>query len=56
MVGAFISRLTLTLEHTSKVDYEEVTLSSDYVSLMVNSASGSKYRDYTIAVESMHKI
>ena len=30
VVGAFISRLSLSLEHCGKVDYEEVYMRSDY--------------------------
>lgn len=30
VVGAFISRLSLSLEHSDKVDYEEIHMRSDY--------------------------
>ncbi len=46
-----ITRLTLSLNESKKVDYEEVLLRSDYKSVFVSSLIGQKYRNYSIFIE-----
>ena len=46
-----ITRLTLSLADSKKVDYEEVLLSSDYRTLLVNSALGHRYKNHAISLE-----
>ena len=43
--------MTLSLGESKKVDYEEVTLRSDYKNIFVNSVLGQKYKDYAISIE-----
>lgn len=51
-----ITRLTLSLAESKKVDYEEVNLRSDYQHVFVNSVLGEKYRNHPISIEEAQQL